>query len=853
MASQETRQMEYEHKKREYADYLRSKAQEVDQQSSITQVLNYYGISFNNSRQCLCPFHQDSKPSMSAERNDKYVHCFVDNQTWYTINFIKDYEAKNNGRTLGLYDRIQKAIDIQGLNIELLSFREYFSLGEKKISREEARSTRLKNIMQDAANAAKSSLLSNDTFAIQSMKYLKSRKLSEATIRNFNIGVEYNNRMIRYLTNEKRYATEQLVDDGLLKLDVNTGEVRNTFRNRVLVPICDEYGRVVGFGGRVLDDRKPKYLNTSENEIFHKSDILFNYHQAKTFAKNNELVIVEGYFDVISAYEMGMKNVTALMGVALSEQHIELIKKLNCDVVICLDNPSIDKAGKNAMVKIVPQLLEQGINVSVYDTGRLGKKLKDFGDFNENGKTKEDIFATKITGFEFLMKYHYFDGKDLSVENVANNYKRIKRDGLIKSSLDELKYKEYVLTNSTIAREDYESIIHPQEVKIEITDDRIEKAMRMRFVRLIKKEILSIATANNNKELVNFIQKGNLADADILEGMNNEKYCSEDGRNLDVEAFINEYVINLESHKKNLIQEENSLLNKFKEMLDNVWTYDELKTPIKVYLTESQKEQVLKQYEQSFPEKEARKEFEDYPELYTKLFIANEKDDYDRVAKPMSSVLRERWKMEQFNLGYMALVPYNDCFSDSITTEEKKKISPEYIALTKVKDIESKNYGKPVYYFKSLVVFNNYNGAEKITLTKENFIEPPNIKQEKNKQVEKTTVIEKNNKQSQSISINIPLVKNEFLKTGKGIYILTPNDKQQAIFLENGHFKFGENAIEYNVNHKNTISLYKLSIAGDFQTREFAKRLERNEFLKTYRGMYYNKQTTELTNEERSA
>ena len=133
MASQETRQMEYEHKKREYADYLRSKAQEVDQQSSITQVLNYYGISFNNSRQCLCPFHQDSKPSMSAERNDKYVHCFVDNPTWYTINFIKDYEAKNNGRTLGLYDRIKKAVDIQGLNIELLSFREYFSLGEKKI------------------------------------------------------------------------------------------------------------------------------------------------------------------------------------------------------------------------------------------------------------------------------------------------------------------------------------------------------------------------------------------------------------------------------------------------------------------------------------------------------------------------------------------------------------------------------------------------------------------------------------------------------------------------------------------------------------------------------------------------
>ena len=85
------------------------------------------------------------------------------------------------------------------------------------------------------------------------------------------------------------------------------------------------------------------------------------------------------------------------------------------------------------------------------------------------------------------------------------------------------------------------------------------------------------------------------------------------------------------------------------------------------------------------------------------------------------------------------------------------------------------------------------------------------------------------------------------------MYTLDKVHKQQAIFLENGHFKFGENAIEYNVNHKNSISLYELSDAGDFQTRKFAKRLERNEFLKNYRGMYYNKQTLELTNEERSA
>lgn len=1027
MSSKKERQAIYERQKEEYGKYLKQVATEVDNQSSITSILNHYGIQINRNGQCLCPFHKDTQPSMSVEKNDKYVHCFVDNKTWYAINFIKDYEAQYGRGELYFYDTVKTAIDIQGLNIELLSFRDFFKLGDKVISKADTRDTQLKTVMKDAVNLTKYSLTTEENFAKQGRDYLASRKISPKTIQNFNMGIEFNNKIPQVLSSQKGHTIPKLEYAGLVKIDFltyseldaeykeilnknyedaakylenaqirfaqdqHTGKncimitklndtnvnvdivyldgqisksvdlnyvfenisysqrhrVKDTFYNRLLVPIYNDFGQPVGFGGRVLDDRKPKYLNTSETEIFHKSNILFNYHQAKTFARNDEIVLVEGYFDVISAYEMDMKNVVATMGVALSEQHIELIKKLNCDVVLCFDNPEIDPAGKRAAIKTIPILLAYGLNVFVYDTGKLGN-LKDFGDFNENGKTKEEVIATKVTAFEFLMKYYYFDKKSVSVENVASVYKQLQIDGLINSSLDEMKYKEYVSENSSIAKDEIDEIIHPKEVKV--ANDRLQKAMQIRFARAVRREILNIATKNNNFVLVNFIEQGKLGDNDILVTMNDEKYCSEDGKHIDVARFTNDYVMNLEAYretqldfisnlKKEILSiatanENSSLINfieqgklgdndilvsinnekycsedgkhidvkkfasdyvmnlepyremdgslskKFEKMLSNVWTYDELKNPIRVWLTDEQKSVVLEQYKKSFPEEDARKEFEDYPELYTKLFIANELDDYDKISRPMSSVLRERWKMEQFNLGYMALVPYNDCFPANLTLEDKKKISSEYIALTTIKEGEKK--GEPVYYFKSLVVFNNTNEKGRIVLTKENFIEPKigkakepekteqiqdkafskkensqNVTKNKNEPKYTNYFNEKAEQQKQSIDIVIPLVKNEYLKTAKGIYIINPYDKNYAIFLENGHFKFNRDktgdAVMFDINHQNSISLYKLENAGNFESRKFKNRLEKNQFLKDYRNMYYNKQSVDLSNEERSA
>lgn len=861
------RREDYNAQRSMYNNYLNEIAQKVNSDSSMTRILDYYGIPYRNF-QLRCPFHDDQTPSMHIY-DDKNVRCFVENKTWYATTFVRDYERQNGRDLKGLYDILQRTIEIQGLNIELLSFRDYFQLGNRKVTQQQSEEAKLKQIMRDAVTVSTHSLSRNLPFAERTREYLKSRHLSQKTIDNFKIGVEFNNRIPNALMQYKGYTIDELANVDLVKLQEKQSQYeaskikRETFINRVLVPICDENGNPVGFGGRVLDDSKPKYLNTSnDSKIFDKSNILFNYHQAKHEARNNEIVLVEGYFDVVSAYEMGMKNVVGLMGLALSERKIQMIKDLNCEVIFCLDN---DNAGKNAMIKLIPQLLHEGLIVNVYDTSTLGN-LKDFGDFNESGKTVDDIKATKITGFQFLLKHYYFENRKVEAQNIALVYHQLQTDGLINNSLNEDQYIEYVSDNSIFDKEDIESMIHPKEI-----DNRVETAMRIRFLRAANKSIMTYSIKNNVPALEEFVQQNKLTLTDLFIGLDDDECCSADGQHLNMDKFITKYVMNMESYKEILRAREekikeypevkerkriDELKETFKDMLNNVWTYDELKNPVRVWLNEEQKENVIKQFLASFPEGKPQKDFEDYPELYTKLFIAQNTEEYDLIASKISVFVREKWKIDQFIRGKMALVPYNDCFPDSLTQEDMKKISPKYVTKTVVKEGEDK--GEEVYYFNSLMVFNNMDEEHQIHLTEENFIEPTreDEKDEINQSQEK-----ENNKRPthqrgyRAIKLVIPLEKNQYLKTGKGIYIIDPQDKTHAVFLESGHFTFNEKAknVEFNLNHQNNISLYKLEELGNFQSRTYQARLERSEFFKDYKHMYYAEPSKEIEKEERSA
>ena len=450
-------------KRKEAREYVRQ---------HLKEYLEYQGIDTRRNFKCINPNHQDNTPSMSYnEKNVQrpYVHCFSCNSTYDIFDVI------------GIFNNVYEFKDKEKIAYEFFNI----LIDDEqpvKLTEEEKRTEKLKNLMKEAVKITKASFLDNTEFVNKAKSYLAKRKISQKAIDEFNIGIEYQNKLPNTLIGKLYYKKEYLLTTGLMRKSSHSGKDIDTFFNRLLVPIYDRYGNPVGFGGRVLDDSKPKYLNSNENEIFHKSEILFNYHKAKNEARNNEIVIVEGYFDVISAWEMGMKNVVAVMSANVTEQQIEMIKELNCEVILSLDN---DSAGNIAMLRVIPELLKNNLIVSVYDTSVLGNNLKDFGDFLTNGKTQEDIKKTKITGYEFLLKHKYFKDKQINVNNILLVYNLLKKDNLMLNSVNELEFKEYIAKNSAFSKEEIQNIIEPREVE----------------------EILSKDTGNVNELAQNFFLK----------------------------------------------------------------------------------------------------------------------------------------------------------------------------------------------------------------------------------------------------------------------------------------------------------------------------------------------------------
>jgi len=371
--------------------------------SNIQTVLEHYGLQVYKNK-CKCPFHNDKNPSMSIHQNRGIAKCFACGAGGNAISFIQKYETEINHNQINIKQAMQKAIDIQGLNIVIPNTK------ETPLTKEQIRTQKLTNILKDTITLSEKNLKINNVDSIKNLEYLKSRNLSMDVINYFHIGF---NPSYNTITDEllKKYSLEDLKEVGLIK-EKNNNYI-DVFSNRITVPIFDQNGNPVGFGGRTISDNiKPKYLNTNATSLFNKSKLLFNFHRAKFYARNDEIIIVEGYMDAISAKTMNMDNVVATMGTALTKEHIDMIKKLNCEVTLSLDN---DDAGKEAMLRVIPELIKQKIKVNVLDISKLGN-YKDFGDLQIARFSREQIYQTKISAFTFLMQQKYAKDIELTVE-----------------------------------------------------------------------------------------------------------------------------------------------------------------------------------------------------------------------------------------------------------------------------------------------------------------------------------------------------------------------------------------------------------------------------------------------------
>ncbi|CDB66908.1 dNA primase [Eubacterium sp. CAG:248] len=320
--------------------------EEVVSRNDIVDVISGY-IKLKKSGSSyvgLCPFHNEKSPSFSVSGTKQMYHCFGCGVGGNVITFVMEYENYT------FPEAVKMLADRAGIALPVMEYS-----GEDR--RERDIKTKLLEINKIAATFYYHQLKSP---AGQSgLDYLKKRQLSDKTINTFGLGYapQLTGDLYRMLK-EKGYDDELLKESGLFTYEKG---IREKFWNRVIFPIMDINNKVIGFGGRVMGDGKPKYLNSPETKLFDKSKNLYGLNVARSSRKNN-LIICEGYMDVISMHQAGFNQAVASLGTALTPGHARLMKRYTDNVLITYDS---DEAGVKAALRAIPILKDAGLSTKV--------------------------------------------------------------------------------------------------------------------------------------------------------------------------------------------------------------------------------------------------------------------------------------------------------------------------------------------------------------------------------------------------------------------------------------------------------------------------------------------------------
>ena len=322
----------------------------------------------------LCPFHKETKPSFYVSPEMQIFKCFGCNVGGDVIKFLMQIENLTYPQVL------EKIKNEYGLNIEI-SKEKTKSIEEKKII--EINYSALKFFRQEIKK--QSSVLD----------YLKKRGLKEKTINDFEIGFSPGNTLLRDYLYSQGYSYELIKKAGLLD-----HQNFDRFQSRIIFPLRDEKGRLIGFTGRIFPENcpGPKYLNTPETLIFKKSQFLYGLYFTKDYIlSQKKIILVEGQFDFLLAWQNNLKNIAAISGSALTEEHLRKIKKYTSYLVLAFDN---DSAGFQASLRA--NIMSQKIGLNVFKLIYPGKDLAEY--FNIGGEIKEEKFLDYLLN-ELLRNY----------------------------------------------------------------------------------------------------------------------------------------------------------------------------------------------------------------------------------------------------------------------------------------------------------------------------------------------------------------------------------------------------------------------------------------------------------------
>lgn len=387
----------------------------------------------------LCPFHNEKSPSFSVSRQKQMYYCFGCGAGGNVFTFLMEYE------NFSFVEAVRYLADRAGIELPQMEY-----------SKEAKEKADLKASILEVNKAAAKYFyvqLKSERGA-HAYTYLKERELSDETITAFGLGYsnKFSDDLYKYLR-QKGYSEELIRQAGLISTDEKKG-VYDKFWNRVMFPIMDVNNRVIGFGGRVMGDAKPKYLNSPETVVFDKSRNLYGLNRART-SRKPYFLLCEGYMDVISLHQAGFTNAVASLGTALTPGHASLIKRYVQEVYLTYDS---DEAGTKAALRAVPILKEAGISARVI---RMDP-YKDPDEFIKNlgAEEYEKRIEQARNGFMFSLEMLEREYDMASPEGKTAFYREAARRLLgFEDELERGNYIEAVASAYRISRESLEKLV----------------------------------------------------------------------------------------------------------------------------------------------------------------------------------------------------------------------------------------------------------------------------------------------------------------------------------------------------------------------------------------------------------
>lgn len=450
---------------------------EVRQSNDIVDVISQYVHLKRSGRNYfgLCPFHNEKSPSFSVSPDKQIFHCFGCGVGGNVFSFLSKIE------NISFIEAVQNLAARANITLPTLE-------GNNDSEKEELKA-KVYKVNEFTAEFYHQNLYKPE--AKPGQEYVKKRKLSNETLKAYKIGFSGKHDELYKALKQQGFEDKEILESGLVNKNEN-GKYIDRYRNRLMFPICDIRGRVIAFGGRVLDDSKPKYINSPENVVYSKGRHLFGLNVAKK-SDLKKILIVEGYMDVISLHQRGITNVVGALGTALTQNQGWLLRRNSEQVILGFDS---DGAGQTAILRSIEILQNMGCDMRILQME--GAKDPDEYIIKYGNARFQALMDKAISLIEYKVKILK---KDLNLENTSDKIKFLNEISKLISSVENNMEREVYIENIAKTYNISKEAIYAQVNKLKYSNVNNEKILeKTRVVSKIKKEVSNVSEKIKKRE-----------------------------------------------------------------------------------------------------------------------------------------------------------------------------------------------------------------------------------------------------------------------------------------------------------------------------------------------------------------